>query len=229
MHGTKKPLRQWLQAIWWVCDSRTVINAKGLQRHLELSSYQTAWTWLQKLRCAMGFADNRPCRGVIEIGCRSVLPAWKGKEKGLLICAAEVSLQSGITGRIKMHPIDKLNSSAVSEFLRLHVRPGSSIIVPRSSGFETVEQLGHTCILRSPAFEPSHADKVIQRFENWLNSVHRGGVAMKHLQLYIGEFCFRANSSLLADKKGVFNLLLSGVLAVKPKSYRELVSSSQPH
>lgn len=226
MHGTKKPLKQWLQAIWWVCDNHTAINAKGLQRLLKLSSYQTAWTWLQKLRSGMGFADSKPCKGVIEIAARSVSPARKGKEKGLIICASEVSLQSGVTGRIKMRPIEQLAAPTVTEFLGQHVQTGSSIIVPHLSGFESVEQLGYTCIIQSSELEPCHADKVIQRFETWLNTVHRGGVAMKHLQLYINEFCFRSNSSMLADKKAVFNLLLLGVLAVKPKSYRELVGSS---
>ncbi len=226
MHGTKKPLRQWLQAIWWVCDDQTIINAKGLQRLLKLTSYQTAWVWLQKLRSAMGFADSRPCRGVIEIGYHQVSPARKGKEKGLIICAAEVALQSGVTGRIKMQSIRELTPQTVTEFLGLHIKTSSSIIVPQLSGFETIEQLGHTCVIHSSKLEPSHADNVIQRFENWLNNVHRGGVAIKHLQLYIDEFCFRANSSMLADKKAVFNLLLLGVLAVKPKSYRELVGSS---
>jgi len=50
---TRKPLRTWFQAIWLVTSQKHGTNALGLQRVLGLGSYQTAWTWLHKLRRAM--------------------------------------------------------------------------------------------------------------------------------------------------------------------------------
>src|SRR2546423_1711623 len=47
--GTRKPLRTWFIAMWFV----TSHSALGLQRALGLGSYETAWTWLHKLRRAM--------------------------------------------------------------------------------------------------------------------------------------------------------------------------------
>ena len=48
-------------------------------------------------------------------------------------------------------------------------------------------------------------------FEACLHSVHRGGVTVKHLQLYLNEFCFRNNAGLLADHPTVFRTLLTGI------------------
>jgi hypothetical protein len=41
---TRKPLRTWFQAMWYVTNQKQGGNALGLQRMLGLGSYQTAWT-----------------------------------------------------------------------------------------------------------------------------------------------------------------------------------------
>ena len=52
-HGTRKPLRLWFQAIWYVTSQKFGGNALGLKRVLGLGSYQTAWSWLHKMRKAI--------------------------------------------------------------------------------------------------------------------------------------------------------------------------------
>ena len=51
--GTQKPLRVWFQAMWYVTSQKSGGSALGLQPVLGLGSYQTAWSWLHKLRRAM--------------------------------------------------------------------------------------------------------------------------------------------------------------------------------
>ena len=51
--GTRKPLRMWFLAMWFVTSQKNGVSALGLQRELGLGSYETAWTWLHKLRRAM--------------------------------------------------------------------------------------------------------------------------------------------------------------------------------
>ena len=51
---TRKPLRLWFRAIWHVTSQKNGVSTLGLQlRVLGLGSYQTAWTWMHKLRRAM--------------------------------------------------------------------------------------------------------------------------------------------------------------------------------
>jgi hypothetical protein len=50
---TRKPLRTWFFAMWFVTSRKNGVSALGLQRVLGLGSYDTAWTWLHKLRRAM--------------------------------------------------------------------------------------------------------------------------------------------------------------------------------
>jgi len=41
--GTRKPLRMWFRAMWWLTSQKYGANAMGLQRMLGLKSYETAW------------------------------------------------------------------------------------------------------------------------------------------------------------------------------------------
>ena len=47
--GTRKPLRTWFLAMWFVTSQKNGVSALGLQRELGFGSYETAWTWLHKL------------------------------------------------------------------------------------------------------------------------------------------------------------------------------------
>jgi len=51
--NTRKPLTLWFRAIWFVTSQKTGASAANIQQILGLGSYQTAWTWLHKLRRAM--------------------------------------------------------------------------------------------------------------------------------------------------------------------------------
>ncbi len=234
MHGSKKALSTWLLAIWWLCASETETSAKNLQRLLNLASYQTAWAWLQKLRTAMGIADNIPCHGLVELGCASVLPAWEKPHHAFVIAATEIILPAEITGRIRMATLDALTPAAIHKFLRKAVLPGSTIFTPNLLPYQELDQEGYLFVCESPGSiegqklrieNPHRSEQLIKSFEIWLNKVHRGGVALKHLHLYLDEFCFRNNSAMLPNPEAIFNLLLHGVLAHKPKPYRELVST----
>ncbi len=64
---TRKPLRVWFQAIWLVTSQKHGASALGLQRVLGLGSYQTAWTWLHKLRRAMVRPGRERLHGSVEV------------------------------------------------------------------------------------------------------------------------------------------------------------------
>src|SRR5262249_61474085 len=63
---TRKPLTLWFRAIWWVTAQKNGASALGLQRILGLRSYTTAWTWLHKLRRAVGGPRRERLRGGAE-------------------------------------------------------------------------------------------------------------------------------------------------------------------
>ena len=65
--GTHKPLRSWFRAMWFVTSQKHGASALGLKRVLELGSYETAWTWLHKLRRAMVCPGRDRLTGAVEV------------------------------------------------------------------------------------------------------------------------------------------------------------------
>src|SRR4030095_13664152 len=66
-HDTRKPLRLWFRAMWYVTSQKNGASAMGLQRVLGLGSYLTAWTWLHKLRRAMVRPGRDRLSGRVEV------------------------------------------------------------------------------------------------------------------------------------------------------------------
>src|SRR3989337_1393753 len=63
---TRTPLPTWFRAMWWVASQKTGASALGLQQVLGLGSYETAWTWLHKLRRGVGRPGRGPRGGTLE-------------------------------------------------------------------------------------------------------------------------------------------------------------------
>jgi transposase-like protein len=228
MHGAKKPIRDWLLAIWWFSSSSFDVSAKELQRLLGVSCYQTAWTWLQKLRLAMGQADADRCRGVVEIGCGPVAPAYERKERALVLTVAEIVLSLGITGRIRMRHIAELNDTSLTFFLQETVRENSTLLTDNEQLLNLLGSSDAYYVAPSQPRQFSRVQELNRSFETCLHTVHRGGVTVKHLQLYLDEFCFRNNASLLPDHQAVFKALLGGVLSESIDQYRQVIQAGPP-
>src|SRR3569832_2759848 len=63
---TKTALARRILSIYLVTSSKGGIAAAELQRQLGVGSYQTAWSWLHKLRKAMVRPDREPLAGRVE-------------------------------------------------------------------------------------------------------------------------------------------------------------------
>ena len=53
--------------MWYVTNQKHGVSALGVQRILGLGSYQTAWTWLHKLRRAMVRPGRDLLSGEVEV------------------------------------------------------------------------------------------------------------------------------------------------------------------
>src|SRR5947208_679518 len=80
---TKTALARWFLAVYLVTSSKGGIAAAELQRQLGFGSYQTAWTWLHKLRKAMVRPDREPLAGRVEADETLYLTAVSGRSRGM--------------------------------------------------------------------------------------------------------------------------------------------------
>jgi hypothetical protein len=65
--------------MWYVTSHKQGMSALGLQRVLGLGSYETAWTWLHKLRRAMVRLGRDRLSGTVEVDEVYIGGVKKGK------------------------------------------------------------------------------------------------------------------------------------------------------
>jgi hypothetical protein len=81
--------------MWWVTTQKNGASALGLQRVLGLKKYETAWTWLHKLRRAMVRPGRDLLTGRVEVdetflgGLEEGLRGRQREEKALIVVAAQ--------------------------------------------------------------------------------------------------------------------------------------------
>jgi len=124
---TRKPLRVWFRAMWAVTSQKNGASAMGLQRELGLGSYDTAWTWLHKLRRAMVRPGRDRLTGRVEVD----ETYWGSEEEGargrrtenkaLIVIAAQED-GKGI-GRIRMRRISDASAESLMPFIEQAITP----------------------------------------------------------------------------------------------------------
>ena len=111
----RSPLTLWFRAVWWVTTQKNGASAVGLQRVLGLGSYQTAWTWLHKLRRAMVRPGRERLSGRIEVDEAYVGGLEEGRhgrkvlKKALIVVAAEGNVKTLVSGRGTGSPLRRFD------------------------------------------------------------------------------------------------------------------------
>ncbi len=124
-HGTHKPLKTWFLAMWFVMSQKHGANALGLQKVLGLGSYNTAWTWLHKLRRAMVRPGRDLLTGSIEINETYVGDLGekvRGRaSKRKTIVAIAIGIRGSISGRVRMSVILDASATSLHDFILKNV------------------------------------------------------------------------------------------------------------
>jgi transposase-like protein len=201
---TRTPLRVWFRAMWWVTSQKNGVSALGLQRVLGLGSYQTAWSWLHKLRRAMVRPGRDQLSGKIEVD----ETYWGAPEEGVggrqsgrkaLIVVAAQEEGRGI-GRIRMRRIPDASAGSLMPFVQESIQPGSVVHSDAWLGYEPLKSKGYRHQITFLRGHPPSASELLPRvhrvvslLKRWLMGTHQGAVSLEHLDYYLDEFSFRFN------------------------------------
>jgi transposase-like protein len=199
---TKRDLRLWFRAMWYVTNQKSGISALGLQKALGLGSYHTAWEWLHKLRSVMVRTGRQKLSGSVEVDeayFGGPEPGKRGRGaagKALVFVAAEVEGR-GI-GRIRLKRISDTSARTLSSAVEEAVEPGSRVLTDGWRGYNDLTVLGYGReIIRQEAVLGDNllpgANRVVSLVKRWILGAHQGRVSSKHLDAYLDEFTFRFN------------------------------------
>lgn len=234
LQDTRTPLTMWFRAIWWVSSQRTGASAVGLQEVLGLGSYETAWTWLHKLRRAMVRPGRDQLSGVVEVDetyLGAIEAGVHGRhtvKKALIAIAAEE--QGRGIGRIRLRRVADLSAKSLHAFVQAAVAGESVIHTDGWRGYWGLEDHGYqhyVTVLRGRKDSPSEllprVHRVVSLLKRWLLGTHQGAISHAHLDYYLDEFTFRFNRRRSRHRGKLFYRLLQQAMAVEPAPYRLLV------
>lgn len=233
-HRTRKPLRLWFHAMWWVTSQKYGANALGLQRVLGLGSYETAWTWLHKLRRAMVRPGRDRLAGEVEVdetyvGGVEVEVSGRETESKALVAVAVEQRGRGL-GRVRLRRIPDASAPSLRAFLEEAVEPGALVITDGWSGYAGLRELGYAHRVHNIKRSGLHAHellpgvhRVAALLKRWLLGTHQGAVREKHLDYYLDEFTFRFNRRTSRHRGLLFYRLIEQAVSVEPTTYREIV------
>lgn len=216
MHGSKKSLVGWMRVAWQFCFQDDGISARELQRLMELSCYQTAWVWLQKMRQGAALAESTLCRDIVLFDIvPSQLKASSKSSAPDIGMALELSLLA--KARVRFTTLDSSSSSAITTAVNNLVEENSTLLI------KNCEWLSEECRIDSahlgqPTQEQLERGYLLQqKTETWLTTIYRRAIAPCHLQSYLDEFCFRHNTASWPDRLTILDHLLTGLLSTAGK------------
>jgi transposase-like protein len=231
---TRTPLPTWFRAMWWVSSQRTGASARGLQQVLGLGSYETAWTWLHKLRRAMVRPGRDRLRGCVEVdetylgGLEEGVRGRKTFRKALIAIAAE-EVGDGI-GRIRLARIPDASADSLQVFVEHAIAPGSVLHTDGLVSYDRLEGLGYGHRITFAKAQRASGGPVLPRahrvaslLKRWLLGTHQGAVSHPHLDYYLDEFTFRFNRRTSGHRGKLFYRLVQQAVAVDPVPYTALV------
>ena len=238
---TKTGLSRWFLAVYLVTSSKGGIAATELKRQLGLGSYQTAWTWLHKLRKAMVRPGREPLAGRVEADETCVGGPRPGKRgrgaAGKTLVAGAVEAGRGEArgrrlGRLRLAVLPDASAASLDAFLAANVAKPATVATDGWRGYLGLPAKGYDhepinlgatwgdAALRLPGIH-----LVFGLAKRWLLGTHHGAVSEKHLPAYLEEYVFRFNRRTATLVSHGFARLIEQAVKTRPTTYREIIAT----
>ena len=193
---TKTGLSRWFLAIYLVTSSKGGISAMELKRQMGFGSYQTAWSWLHKIRKAMVRPERTPLALRVEADetyLGGPRPGTPGRgAAGKIKVAGAVESGRGQTrgrrlGRLRLAVVPDVSAKSLGGFLAAAVARPATVATDGWSGYGGLAAAGYgheplnlaaswgDAALRLPAIH-----LMFGLAKRWLLGTHHGAVSAKH-------------------------------------------------
>jgi transposase-like protein len=235
--GTRSPLSLWFAAAWYITNQKSGVSALGLQRALELGSYETAWAWLHKFRRAMVRPGRDKLTGEVEVDetyVGGVAPGkhGRGAEKKTVVLIAVEKRGRGM-GRVRFARVQDTTGDSLLPAIEELIEPGSVVSTDGHAGYNGVDGAGYLHDRHSlyASGDPAHVamprvHRVASLLKRWLLGTHQGAVRPQQLDYYLDEFSFRFNRRGSNHRGLLFYRLLEQAAQTEPRPLARMLGGA---
>ena len=210
LQRSKIPLLMWLRAIFFLSQDKRGVSALQLMRQLGLSSFDTAWHLLHKVRRALASRDEQYLlHGIVELDGSSMDSEARRKTKekrtyppeSEVLVAVETKDWFDERGRPKHGAgfakvvVRRETTIFAKQFAEKALEPGTQIHTDAAGAFRQLPQVTQQKMKGEPERLESWLPWVYRYVSNaktWLMGTHHG-VSAKYLPNYMAEYTYRFN------------------------------------
>jgi len=228
LEKTRKPFKVWFRAVFEISSRRNGISAKDLQRILGFGSYETAWTWLHKLRAALVRPGRAPLAKDVQID-EAFVGGTRGGKSMVLVATGKTD------GRVRLAHAENNDEATLKRFADVSVAADATVTTDGLASYNS-KSLGdrpHEAIVQTNA--QRRLDDTLQNthwtvslLKRWLLGTHAGAVQPKHLQAYLDEFAFRHNRRKTKGVGRIAARTIAGLVATASLTMRRIVDNTLP-
>jgi transposase-like protein len=226
LEKTRKPMKVWFRAVFEVSTRRTGISAKDLQRIMGFGSYETAWTWLHKLRAALVRPEREPLGPFVQMD-EALVGGKGGPHKELVLVAAEAD------GRVRLAHAETNDKATLKRFADGQVAADARVVTDGLASYDSdslgerpYERVVQTNAERRESDTLQVCHWTISLLKRWLIGTHAGAVRDKHLQAYLDEFAFRHNRRKTTGVARIAARVIERLVACPPLTMRSLIDDT---
>ena len=228
LEGTRKPFKVWFRAVFEISSRKNGISAKELQRILGFGSYETAWTWLHKIRGSL----KRPGRQLLGEGVEIDEAFVGGKRlgKSMVLVATETD------GRVRLAHALTNDAETLMAFADANLAADAAVTSDGHAGYNATSlgKRAHEAIVQTNA-ERAVSDTLqrahwsVSMLKRWLMGTHAGAVKARHLQAYLDEFVFRWNRRKTKGVGRISARTIEMLVSHSTRTMRAIVDGARPY
>jgi len=236
--GTRKPLVEWFRVIAEFVVSKRGVSAKESQRRFGMS-YQTAWTWLHKLRSVMDQLGREKLTGAVEMDETYLGGEDPADKKGRSVAGKKTPVIAAVEdrgescGRLRIEFSGGVTGEDLAAFAERNIEKGATVRTDGLSSYGALEKAGYVRdknVVGDGKNAPRVLPKVHRVFSllrRWLLGTLHGSASVTHLKRYLDEYVFRFNRRNSKNRWLLFGRVIEAAF-VAPPTYRELVRGPDP-
>ena len=207
MHSTKRPLQDWIYAIYSVLTARKGVSAMQLSKELGVQ-YRTAWHMLHRIREACGRGDFTLSR-IVEADETHIGGKESNKHESKKLRAGRGAVGketvAGIRergGKVKAQHVERQDARTLIGFVEASVEPGSTVYTDDAAAYGALptmlNQYEHETVAHSRgeyvrgAAHTNGIESVWAVLKRSITGTWHH-VSPKHLGRYVNEATFRLN------------------------------------
>jgi len=205
------------------------ISAKDLQRIMGFGSYETAWTWMHKLRACMVTPGRQRLSGGVQfddtfVGGLDKRPGRPKGNKALVLVAAEHK------GRARLEHSPDLTIGSVRSFAGRNLSSHTPVTTDgyRSYSSKSLGERPHNRHIqkkkRHIRVDPlSFAHLTMSLAKRWWIGTYHGSPSRRHLQAYLDEFEFRFNRRKTKGTGRIVSRVLQNLVTAGRMTYASII------